>query len=108
MVCLNTNKKERKITIPSAVILIAVLSLTINSVAGPFSEGWTYRKQITIDNTKVDSDQSDFPVLVSLASDADLAAKAQSDGNDILFADNADNKIPHEIELFNDSTGQLV
>ncbi|MHC4639449.1 MAG: DUF2341 domain-containing protein, partial [Planctomycetota bacterium] len=37
-----------------------------------------------------------------------LAAKAQSDGNDILFADNADNKIPHEIELFNDSTGQLV
>ncbi|MHC4638572.1 MAG: DUF2341 domain-containing protein, partial [Planctomycetota bacterium] len=102
------NKKERKITILSVVILITILSLPINSVAGPFSQGWQFRKQITIDHNKVDSDLTNFPVLISLTTDANLAIKAQSSGNDILFTDNADNKIPHEIELFNDSTGQLV
>ena len=77
-----------------------VSSITPLFAVDPFTQGWTYRKQITIDNTKVDSDQTDFPVLISLDTDADLAAKAQSDGDDILFTDNLDNKIPHEIELF--------
>jgi hypothetical protein len=37
----------------------------------PFMEGWTCRKQITIDHTKVAGDLTDFPVLISIT-DASL------------------------------------
>ena len=50
-----------------------------------FLSGWSYRKKITIDNTYVDSDLTDFPVLVNFASDADIGANALSSGNDIRF-----------------------
>jgi hypothetical protein len=68
--------------------------------------GWNYRKKITIDHTKVSADLSGFPVLVSL-SDADLASKAQTDGDDILFtASDGSTKLDHEIESY--SGGTLV
>ena len=57
------------------------------------------------------ADQTDFPVVVNLASDSDLAAKAQNSptaGYDILFTSfNGTTKLSHEIERFNDSTGEL-
>ena len=71
---------------------------------------WQYRKQITIQGSEVTGGpHASFPVLIQLATDADLAADAQDDGDDILFT-SADEttKIPHEIESFNGSTGALV
>ena len=50
---------------------------------------WSYRKEITIDHTKVAASLVNFPVLISFASDADLASKAQDDGDDIVFINNA-------------------
>jgi len=47
--------------------------------------GWTYRKKITIDETKVDADLTDFPVLVKLTSTNFDFSKARSDGYDIRF-----------------------
>jgi hypothetical protein len=38
--------------------------------------GWQYRKQITIDNTKVSADLTDFPVLIQFT-DPDLQSSAQ-------------------------------
>jgi hypothetical protein len=38
---------------------------------------WSNRKLVTIDRTKVITDQKDFPVLVNLGYDPDLAAKAR-------------------------------
>ncbi|HEY47536.1 MAG TPA: DUF2341 domain-containing protein, partial [Anaerolineae bacterium] len=77
-----------------------------------YDTSWSYRKKLTIDNTKVPADQTNFPVLVSLASDADLAAKAQNAptaGYDILFtSSNGTSKLSHEIEYFDDTTGELV
>jgi hypothetical protein len=77
-----------------------------------YDPGWSYRKKLTIDNTKVPADQTNFPVLVSLASDSDLAAKAQNAptaGYDILFtSSNGTSKLSHEIEKFDDTTGELV
>jgi len=75
----------------------------------PFGEGWFYRKQITINHSQVAGDLSDFPVLISLT-DVDLRDKAQIDGDDILFMDGSGvaNRLFHEIELFNGSTGELV
>ena len=47
--------------------------------------GWSYRKQITIDSTKIDSDLTDFPILVKLTSTNFDFTKALSSGNDIRF-----------------------
>ncbi|MFQ6070463.1 MAG: DUF2341 domain-containing protein, partial [Candidatus Aminicenantales bacterium] len=60
-----------------------------------------YQRQIVIDSTKVEADLTGFPVLIYLASDSDLASKAQDDGDDIMFSDSAGNKLSHEIEYFN-------
>ena len=74
-----------------------------------WNPNWEYRKEITINHSKVDASLSDFPVLVSLSSDSDLAndLKCQNDGDDIAFADKNGNQLFHEIELFNCSTGKL-
>lgn len=76
-----------------------------------YDPGWNYRKQVTIHHTQVagGADLTSFPVLVNLASDANLAAQAQSSGNDILFtgADGA-TKLAHEIESYTSGTGALV
>ena len=75
----------------------------------PFNEGWEYRKQITIDHTQVADDLNNFPVLVSTI-DSDIRDKAQNDGDDILFMDDVDvaNKVYHETEWFDDSSGELI
>jgi hypothetical protein len=77
---------------------------------GWYNSSWTYRKQITIDNTKVENENfSNFPVLVSLT-DSDLAAHVGKDnGDDILFtASDGITKLSHEIENFDKTTGTLV
>jgi len=54
-----------------------------------------YSKVITIDETKVDEDLTDFPVLIDII-DNDLDTRAQLNGDDILFVQNGI-MIPHEI-----------
>ena len=74
-----------------------------------YNSGWSYRKSNTIDHTKVGATLTDFPVLISLTSDAGLAAYAQDNGNDIVFtASNGVTKLDHEIEQFDGNTGKLV
>jgi hypothetical protein len=51
----------------------------------PWLEGWSYRTKITIDNTKIDEDLTDFPVLVKLTNANFDFSKARSDGYDIRF-----------------------
>ncbi|MHA2324967.1 MAG: DUF2341 domain-containing protein, partial [Promethearchaeota archaeon] len=60
------------------------------------------RKDITIDNTKVSGDLTDFPVLLQLY-DSELhnPDKVQADGDDILFTNASGYKLDHEIEHFN-------
>jgi len=75
----------------------------------PFSEGWLYRKQITIDHTKVSGDLVNFPVLIHIT-DSDLPIRAQSNGNDILFMDGSGTAVQlhHEIEYYSSSSGELI
>src|SRR3989304_6046120 len=74
-----------------------------------FDDSWQFRKAITIDNTKVTADLTNFPVLISLTSDAGLAADAQADGDDILFtSSDGATKLSHEIEKYGKSTGALA
>jgi hypothetical protein len=57
-----------------------------------------YKKDLTIDHTKVSSDLEDFPVLIDIY-DSDLKTDAQPDGDDIKFMIGSET-LDHEIELF--------
>lgn len=75
-----------------------------------YDPDWQYRKEITIDPDEVPGSDplTDFPLLVGLASDTDLAADAQADAADIVFTDdNGTTVLDYEIESFDDSTGEL-
>lgn len=52
-----------------------------------FLSSHTYRKKITIDSTKIDSNLSDFPILVKLNNTNFDFTKARSDGFDIRFTE---------------------
>jgi hypothetical protein len=52
-----------------------------------YSQDWLYRKKITIDQTKIDADLSDFTTLVKLGDANFDFSKAESDEVDILFTD---------------------
>ena len=87
----------------TAVLLLVLTTLPVASA------DWQYQKLIEIDHNKVAADLADFPVLINLASDSDLAAHAQDDGDDIVFTNSANTvKFDHEIEYFNGTTGELV
>jgi len=68
---------------------------------------WKYRRTVTIDRTKVSGDLTDFPILIEIT-DASLAQRAQSDGDDIVFTDTNNVKLSHEIELYDSTTGHLI
>ena len=99
-----------------SIALIAALAAGIIGPAGTalaspgwYDTDWSYRKQITINGDNVTASLTDFPVLVSLTTDADLAADALDSGYDILFtAADEVTKLPHEIESFNGTTGELL
>lgn len=82
--------------------------------SGWYNEAWAYRKQITIDHTRVEASLTGFPVLISMA-DADLEDTAngghvsQSDGGDILFTkSDGTTKLDHEIERYIPADGELI
>jgi PKD repeat protein len=69
---------------------------------------WPYRKNITTIRTRVSGSLTDFPILINFTSDADLAARAMSNGYDILFtASDGVTKLPHQIEQYTSSSGAL-
>lgn len=69
-----------------------------------YSTDWEFRKSIVIDHTKVGNGLTDFPVLISLTSDTDLADNAQASGDDILFTDINQNKLSYEIVSYQSGT----
>jgi PKD repeat protein len=101
------------------LVIIALLGSTMPAMAtettptptpaGWYDCAWNYRQSITIDRTKVAGPLSNFPVLVSLASDPDLASYARADGHDILFtSSDGTTRLSHEIESYQGSSGELV
>lgn len=100
------------------LISLALLAALVLAVLGPgaaranpgwYDSNWQYRKKITINSANVSADLTDFPVLISLASDSDLRDDALNNGDDILFT-KADEvtQLSHEIESFNGTSGKLV
>jgi len=70
------------------------------SVSGWADTRWRYRKNITIDASKVSADLNNFPLLITLF-DTDLQNDAQASGNDIMFTDATGAILYHEIETYN-------
>ncbi len=84
-------------------------NMYFNQLPTWYDADWDCRKKITVNASQVPGDLTNFPVLVNLSSDTDLASDAQDDGDDILFtSSNGTTKISHEIERFNGTTGELV
>ena len=83
---------------------------TINVEApGWYNSAWSSRKPVTIPSTAGSASLANFPLLISLPSDANLAASAQSSGNDILFtAADGVTKLNHQIELYSGANGRLI
>jgi len=71
-----------------------------------YNASWTYRVKITVDNTKVDADLTDFPVYVNLA---DLVAgfhtNVKADGADIrVTTANGATEVPREVVFYDSAT----
>lgn len=83
--------------------------ITLSGKANWYNNVWQKRKLITIDHTKVTANQTNFPILIKESSDADLVARAQSSGNDIMFTDsNGTTKLAFQTESYDSATGALV
>jgi len=97
-------------TVAVATLLVSACGRIGFDESGSDVAGWTHHKTITIDGAKViGGPHASFPVLVELASDAELAAGARSDGFDLRFtAADGVTKLPYERESFEPTTGALV
>lgn len=70
--------------------------------------GWSYRKKITISNSNVDTDLSNFPALVKISSDSNMSS-ALASGYDIRFTDSSGNNLlPYERESWSGGGGSAV
>jgi len=83
--------------------------ITVNPDPAWYDCTWGYRKNITIQKSRVSGTLTNFPVLINFVSDSDLRDHARSDGHDILFTDSSGTAvIPHEISQYTSTTGALV
>ncbi len=91
---------------------LAIITASFVLGAVRLDAAMAFRKQLTIDNTRVSgaSDHFGLPVLVSLQSDPDLQANVSSaSGFDIQFrAADGIQILSHEIESYDAVTGTLV
>ena len=74
-----------------------------------YNNDWAHRKEITINQSShISTTLTDFSVPI-IITDTDLRDDARSDGFDILFtSDDEVTKLPHDIQTFDDSTGDLI
>jgi len=72
--------------------------------------GWNYRKEITISNANVDSNLTNFPLLVKLSNDAGVGSHISdtTNGYDIRFTDSSGNLLSYERESFSVTSGSAT
>src|SRR6266481_2731264 len=101
-----------------SVVLLVSCSLILagSAAAQGWSNGYAFRRTITIDHTKVaNTDQTNFPVLVSgtysyMATVANGGSVTSSNGFDIIFTSDAggSNALAFEQDSYNSSTGAIT
>ncbi len=107
-------RKNKQATALFIILLSIFASLYVMNALRPdkgdaawWNDNWAYRKTITINNSVVDSDLTDFPVLVKFTSSELTFSKAKSNGEDIRFTDQNGNLLSYEIERW-DSQNSLA
>ena len=91
---------------PRTIPLLLAIAIAIPQLACAATlDSWGYKKQITISNTNVDADLADFPVLVRITADSDMATHAQASGADLRFATSTGMVLPYERENYHVSSG---
>jgi len=97
------------------VFILAALVLLMGSwqtyAFADWLSGWSYRKQITISNTNVTADLSNYPLLVKLTNDANVGTGVSDTtyGYDIRFTDSGGTTLlPYERESFSVTSGQAT
>ena len=72
-----------------------------------YDRDWLYRKELTINSSKILIDDNNFVALIN-TTDSDLANKARSDAYDVLFTDSSGTStLLFEREYYDSSTGEL-
>ena len=107
--CKTKTSRPCIITALTTILIVGLNQFTY--AQGWYNTGgtWNYRKAITVNSGQVPSTQTNFPVLVNLASDANLPGHALPNGFDILFtSSDGVTKIPYQRELYTSATGALV
>ena len=67
---------------------------------------YTYMKKITVANTGLDENLTDFPLLVKVSNDTDMSTtNVQADGDDIRFSTATGMTLPFETEEFVNDSG---
>lgn len=92
-----------------------LMLFAVTTVSAQFSNGYTFRKRIEIDNSQVAGTQSlqDFPVLVNITN-SDLRSSTNGgfvenlNGYDIIFtAADGTTQLNHQLESYNPNTGEV-
>jgi hypothetical protein len=90
-------------------IAVSAFPGAASAAAKWYDDAWKFRKEIAIMSTLVPHDLEEFPVLISLPEDKNLAESALKFGEDILFtAGDGITKLSHEIEYYRPDNGNLV
>ncbi len=89
-----------------------LLLLTSTTLIAQDNCGFHYKKNITINGSRISGGPHiNFPVLIS-HTDADLSAASgkvtDAQGDDIIFTDNSGNQLDFQKESYNSATGQYV
>jgi hypothetical protein len=81
---------------------------TIKAHASPdWLSGWNYRRKLTVNSALIDSDLTNFPVLVKLDSSFFDFNKAQTNGEDIRFTSSDETTLlKYEIERWSKTDGK--
>jgi hypothetical protein len=101
--------KPRARRLSAALGGLVCLGLATWAQGSWWDPAYGYRKAVVIAGAAVFDDLVDFPVMINLSADANLAAHARSDGFDIAFtAADGVTKLSHELERYVPATGELV
>src|SRR3989304_4661666 len=89
--------------------LISILVLLLPFLIGDanaatwYNSSWLKARQITVDNTDIDSDLTNYPLYVNLTS-VNIGTDTQADCDDFVFVDYYNvTKFDHEIETCDDA-----
>jgi len=91
----------------SSLLLLCLIWLPVS--AGWYDAGWTYRQKITIDNTEVDADLTDFPIYLDTDDlTADFYTHANGDCAEVrITKTDGVTEVPREVVFCDGTNGEI-